>query len=48
MLTFFVGPYYEQENRRDLAAAAYQEALKWASDPAERRELEEKIGSLKK
>jgi hypothetical protein len=43
MLTFFVGPYYEKENRRDLAVAAYQEALKWASDPAERRELEEKI-----
>src|SRR5712692_824890 len=43
MLTFFVGPYYEKENRRDLAVAAYQEALKWTSDPAERRELEEKI-----
>jgi hypothetical protein len=43
MLTFFVGPYYERENRRDLAVAAYEEALKWASDPAERRELEEKI-----
>jgi hypothetical protein len=43
MLTFFVGPYYEKENRRDLAVAAYEEALKWTSDPAERRELEEKI-----
>jgi hypothetical protein len=43
MLTFFVGPYYEKENRRDLAVAAYQEALKWASEPEERRELEEKI-----
>jgi hypothetical protein len=43
MLTFFVGPYYERENRRDLATAAYNEALKWASDPAERRELEEKV-----
>jgi hypothetical protein len=43
MLTFFVGPYYERENRRDLAVAAYEEALKWASDAAERRELEEKI-----
>src|SRR5439155_25966084 len=43
MLTFFVGPYYEKENRRDLAVAAYQEALKWASSPAERQELEEKI-----
>jgi hypothetical protein len=43
MLTFFVGPYYERENRRDLAVAAYEEALKWTSDTAERRELEEKI-----
>ena len=43
MLTFFVGPYYEKENRRDLAVAAYQEALKWASSPGERQELEEKI-----
>jgi hypothetical protein len=43
MLTFFVGPYYERENRRDLAVAAYEEALKWASDAAERSELEEKI-----
>jgi hypothetical protein len=43
MLTFFVGPYYERENRGDLAKAAYQEALKWTSDPAERQELEEKI-----
>src|SRR5437879_5955032 len=31
MLTFFVGPYYERENRRDLAVAAYEEALKWTS-----------------
>src|ERR1041385_1528484 len=43
MLTFFVGPYYEGEGRRDVAVAAYQEALKWASSPAERQELEEKI-----
>jgi hypothetical protein len=43
MLTFFVGPYYEGEGRRDMAVAAYQEALKWASSSAERQELEEKI-----
>jgi hypothetical protein len=43
MLTFFVGPYYEGEGRRDLAVTAYKEALKWASSGAERRELEEKI-----
>jgi hypothetical protein len=43
MLTFFVGPYYESEGRRDLAVGAYKEALKWASSGAERQELEEKI-----
>lgn len=43
MLTFFVGPYYERENRHDLAVAAYEEALKWTSDESERRELQEKI-----
>jgi len=43
MFTFFIGPYYERENRPELATAAYQEALKWTSDPDERRELEEKL-----
>jgi Peptidase family M28 len=47
MLNFFIGPYYERENRRDLAAAAYEEALKWTSDAAERRDLEEKIKALR-
>ena len=47
MLSFFIGPYYERENRRDLALAAYEEALKWASDAAERRDLEEKIQALR-
>ncbi len=47
MLTFFIGPYYEGENRTELAKAAYQEALKWASEPEERRELEEKLSTLR-
>jgi len=47
MLSFFIGPYYEREDRRELAAAAYEEALKWTSDPSERRDLEEKIKVLR-
>jgi hypothetical protein len=47
MLSFFIGPYYERENRRELAAAAYEEALKWTSDTSERRDLEEKIRALR-
>jgi hypothetical protein len=47
MVSFFLGPYYERENRRDIAAAVYEEALKWETDPSERRELEEKIQSLR-
>jgi Peptidase family M28 len=47
MVNFFLGPYYERENRRDIAAAVYEEALKWETDPSERRDLEEKIHSLR-
>jgi hypothetical protein len=47
MLTFFLGPYYERENRKDIAAAVYEEALKWTSDASERRDLEEKVKGLK-
>jgi hypothetical protein len=46
MLTFILGPYYEKEGLRDLAAAAYEEAIKW-SDDSSRRELEEKVKSLR-
>ncbi len=31
----------------ELAAAAYEEALKWTSNPSERRDLEEKIRALR-
>jgi hypothetical protein len=47
MVSFFLGPYYERENRRDIAAAIYEEALKSESDPSERRALEEKIQALR-
>ena len=47
MVSFFLGPYYERENRRDIAAAVYEEALKWETDPSERRDLQEKIQSLR-
>jgi hypothetical protein len=47
MLSFLLGPYYEREERRDIAAAIYEEALEWASDDAERRDLQEKIKSLR-
>ena len=47
MVSYFLGPYYERENRRDIAAAVYEEALKWESDPSERRDLQEKIQSLR-
>ena len=47
MVSFYLGPYYERENRRDLAAAIYEEALKWETDVSERRALQEKIESLR-
>jgi hypothetical protein len=47
MVSFFLGPYYERENRRDIAAAIYEEALKSETDPSERRALEEKIQALR-
>ena len=47
MLTFFLGPYYERENRKDIAAAVYEEALKWTSEASERRDLEEKLKSIR-
>jgi hypothetical protein len=46
MLTFILGPFYEREGKRDIAAAVYEEALKW-SDDSSRRDLEEKIKSLR-
>ncbi len=47
MLSFFVGPYYELQNRRDIASAIYEEAMKWTEDASEKRDLEQKIRDLK-
>ena len=47
MFTFFIGPYYERENRKDIATAVYEEALKWTADASDRRDLEEKLKSLR-
>jgi len=47
MVNFYLGPYYERENRRDIAAAVYEEALKWETDPSEQRALQEKIQTLR-
>jgi len=47
MVNFFLGPYYERENRPEIAAAIYEEALKTETDPGERRELERKIQALR-
>jgi len=47
MVSYYLGPYYERENRRDIAAAIYEEALKWENDASERRELQEKIQTLR-
>ena len=46
MLMFIVGPFYEREGQREIAAAVYEEALKWADDSS-RRDLEEKVKSLR-
>ena len=47
MVSFYLGPYYERENRPDIAAAVYEDALKVETDPSERRALEEKIQALR-
>ena len=47
MVSYYLGPYYERENRPEIAAAVYEEALKWETDPSERRDLEQKIQKLR-
>lgn len=47
LVSYYLGPYYERENRRDIAAALYEEALKWESDPSDRRDLQQKIETLR-
>ncbi|HEV8485967.1 MAG TPA: M28 family peptidase, partial [Blastocatellia bacterium] len=47
MLTFILGPYYEQEGQPEIAAATYEEAIRWTPEASSRRELEEKIKTLR-
>jgi hypothetical protein len=47
MVSYYLGPYYERENRRDIAAAVYEEAIKWEADPSERRDLQQKVDTLR-
>jgi hypothetical protein len=47
MVGFYLGPYYERENRPDIAAAVYEEALRVETDPSERRDLQQKIEALR-
>jgi hypothetical protein len=47
MVSYYLGPYYEREDRRDIAAAVYEEALKYESDPSERRDLQQRVQSLR-
>ena len=47
MLSFILGPYYERDDKREIATAIYEEALKWTPQGSEHRELEEKIRSLR-
>jgi hypothetical protein len=48
MTSYYLGPYYERENRPEIAIAIYQEALRWETDAADRRDLQEKIDALRK
>ena len=44
---FIVGPYYEREGMKEIAASVYEEALKWTEDDGDRRDIEEKIKELR-
>ena len=46
MLSFFLGPFYEAQDKRDIAIAVYEEAIKY-SEGAARRELEAKVRRLR-
>ncbi len=47
MLTFYLGPFYEAEKKNDIAAAVYEEAIKYTEEGAGRRELERKVKALR-
>jgi hypothetical protein len=47
MLTFYLGPFYESLGKRDIAAAIYEEAIKWSEPGFGRRDLERKVQALR-
>jgi Peptidase family M28 len=47
MLTFILGPFFEREGMTEIAAAVYEESLKWMPDDSSRSDLEEKVKSLR-
>jgi hypothetical protein len=47
MVSYYLGPYYERENRKDIAAAVYEDALRFETDASERRDLQQKIEALR-
>ena len=46
-LSLFVGPFYERAQKKDIAIAVYEEALKWTEGDIARQQLEQKIRSLR-
>lgn len=46
-LAFFLGPFYESLNKRNIAAAAYEEALKYSEPGFGKQALERKVQSLR-
>src|SRR5207244_6459886 len=47
MLAFYLGPFYEAQNKRDIAAAVYEEAVKFSEPGFDREELQRKVKSLR-
>jgi hypothetical protein len=47
MLALILAPYFEGLGKPEIAAAAYEEASRWAPEGAERRRLEERAKSLR-
>jgi hypothetical protein len=47
MLTLILGPHFERQGKRDIAAAIYEEAIRWTSVADARQELEEKVRTLR-
>ena len=46
-LAFYLGPFYEAQNQKKIAAAVYEEAIKYSDPGFGKRELERKVQSLR-